>query len=136
MQTKSEFIRHLMVFMLVAAFLNCKAQERPKLVAGITVDKMRWDYLYRFQSRFLEKDGFRRMMQGGFGCENTYIPYSPNCTACGHAGIYKNSVPAVLGTTGDNWYIYNIDFAPTLAALLKIQEPNGLLGNEISEFLK
>jgi len=78
-----------MVFMLVSAFLYSKAQERPKLVLGITIDQMRWDYLYRFQSRFLEKGGFRLMMQGRFRCENTYIPYSPTYTACGHAGILK-----------------------------------------------
>ena len=65
---------------------------------------MRWDYLYRFQARFQDKEGFRRMMQKGFQCENAYIPYAPTYTACGHAGVYTGSVPAVHGITGNEWY--------------------------------
>ena len=122
--------------MLFAAFLNCKAQERPKLVVGISVDQIRWDYQYRFQSRFLEKGGFRRMMQGGFRCQNTYIPYSPACTPCGNAGIYTGSVPAIQGITPNNCYIYNTEIAQAHAALLKIQEPTGSVGEVISELLK
>ena len=37
------------------------AEERPKLVVGIVVDQMRWDYLERFADRFGE-GGFRRML--------------------------------------------------------------------------
>lgn len=65
---------------------------------------MRWDYLYRFQARFQENGGFRRLMQKGFRCENAYIPYAPTYTACGHAGVYTGSVPAVHGITGNEWY--------------------------------
>ena len=28
--------------------------QRPKLVVGIVVDQMRWDYLYRYQKRYTE----------------------------------------------------------------------------------
>jgi predicted AlkP superfamily pyrophosphatase or phosphodiesterase len=37
---------------------------RPKLVVGIVVDQMRYDYLYRFNSKY-GKDGFNRLLQGG-----------------------------------------------------------------------
>ncbi len=94
----------LLIILLTGTGLMGRAQERPRLVVGITVDQMRWDYLYRFQARFRENGGFRRMMQGGFRCENTYIPYAPTYTACGHASIYTGSVPAVHGITGNEWY--------------------------------
>lgn len=75
----------------------------PRLVVGIVVDQMRWDYLYRYYSRFKPNGGFRRMMSKGFSCDNTYIPYTPTWTACGHTCIYTGSVPALHGITGNNW---------------------------------
>ena len=56
---------------------------RPKLVVGIVVDQMRWDYLYRYQKRYGE-GGFKRLLNEGFSCENTRIPYVPSVTAIGH----------------------------------------------------
>ncbi len=44
------------------------------------------------------------MMNQGFNCENTQIPYAPTVTACGHASIYTGSVPAVNGITGNFWW--------------------------------
>lgn len=77
--------------------------ERPKLVVGIVVDQMRWDYLYRYYDRY-SNDGFKRLLNGGFTCENTFIPYTPTYTAAGHASIYTGSVPAVNGIIGNYWY--------------------------------
>ena len=77
---------------------------RPKLVVGIVVDQMRWDYLYRFYSRYAPDGGFKRLLNQGFSCENTLIPYTPAITACGHAGIYTGSVPAIHGITGNDWW--------------------------------
>jgi predicted AlkP superfamily pyrophosphatase or phosphodiesterase len=76
---------------------------RPKLVVGIVIDQMRWDYLYRFYSRY-GNTGFKRLMNEGFSAENTFIPYTPTYTACGHASIYTGSVPAINGIIGNNWY--------------------------------
>ena len=52
--------RKIQIFVLaVATFGNVNAQktklnsgERPKLVVGLVVDQMRWDYLYRFEKKF------------------------------------------------------------------------------------
>lgn len=76
--------------------------ERPKLVVGIVVDQMRWDYLYRYADRY-EAGGFKRLLREGFSCENTYINYLPSYTAVGHTTIYTGSVPAIHGITGNNW---------------------------------
>lgn len=78
--------------------------SRPKLVVGIVVDQMRWDYLYRYNDRYASNGGFKRMLNQGFSCENTYIPYTPTITACGHTCIFTGSVPALHGITGNAWW--------------------------------
>jgi len=76
---------------------------RPKLVVGLVVDQMRWDYLYRYYNRYTN-GGFKRLINEGFSAENTYIPYTPTYTACGHTCIYTGSVPAIHGIIGNDWY--------------------------------
>jgi predicted AlkP superfamily pyrophosphatase or phosphodiesterase len=78
------------------------AVARPKLVVGIVIDQMRWDYLYRYYSKYSE-GGFKRLLNEGFACENTYINYLPSYTAVGHACIFTGSVPSIDGITGNNW---------------------------------
>lgn len=83
------------IFVLLA-FLGCcqmmarhdnkDIAKRPKLVVGIVIDQMRWDYLYRYQHRY-GKGGFRRMLGEGFSCETTMLPYVPSVTAIGHTCI-------------------------------------------------
>ncbi|MEY3908660.1 MAG: hypothetical protein RLZZ90_567, partial [Actinomycetota bacterium] len=51
-----------------------QAPSKPKLVLGIMVDQMRWDYLYRFYERY-SAGGFKRMLNEGFSCENSYINF-------------------------------------------------------------
>jgi len=89
------------------AGLSLYAQQevsRPKLVVGIVVDQMRWDYLYRYQDRY-STGGFNRMLNEGFSNENTYIPYIPTYTAIGHSTIYTGSVPAIHGIAGNDFII-------------------------------
>src|ERR1019366_8564737 len=76
---------------------------RPKLVIGLVVDQMRWDYLYRYYDLY-SANGFKRLLNEGFSCENTLIPYLPTYTAPGHACIYTGSVPALNGIMGNEWY--------------------------------
>ncbi|ETZ20450.1 alkaline phosphatase PafA [Pedobacter sp. V48] len=77
--------------------------NRPKLVVGLVVDQMRWDYLYRYYNRY-SNGGFKRMVNEGFSAENTFIPYTPTYTACGHSSIYTGSVPSINGIIGNDWY--------------------------------
>lgn len=81
---------------------NAAAIERPKLVVGIVVDQMRWDYLYRYQKCYTD-GGFKRLLGEGFSCENTMIPYVPSVTAIGHTCIYTGSVPSIHGIAGNNF---------------------------------
>lgn len=75
---------------------------KPKLIVGIVVDQMRWDYLYRYAEKY-GQTGFKRL-QKGYNCENTHIPYIPTYTAPGHTCIYTGSVPAIHGIVGNDWY--------------------------------
>lgn len=75
----------------------------PKLVVGVVVDQMRWDFLYRYSDRYTA-DGFKRLLREGFSCENTYIPYLPTYTAPGHTCVYTGSVPSLHGILGNSWY--------------------------------
>ena len=52
------------------------AASQPKIIVGMMVDQMRWDYLYRFQNRYTE-GGFKRLVREGFSCENTLIILLP-----------------------------------------------------------
>ena len=94
------------LFLAIAITITSFSQNRqqPKLVVGIVVDQMRWDFLYRYYDRYAGTGGFKRLLSQGFSCENTMIPYAPTVTACGHASIYTGSVPAINGITGNFWW--------------------------------
>jgi len=77
--------------------------DRPKLVVGIVVDQMRWDFLYRYYDKY-QSGGFKRLLNEGFSCENTMINYIPSVTAIGHTTIFTGSVPAIHGIAGNDWY--------------------------------
>jgi len=90
-----------MLFLCFCIVLSAQV-ERPKLVVGLMVDQMRWDYLYRFADRYGD-DGFKRLLNEGFSCENTVINYVPTFTAIGHSSVYTGSVPSIHGIAGNDW---------------------------------
>lgn len=103
----SNFI--MMAFLGCCSIYSVSAQQasaigvqRPKLVVGIVIDQMRWDYLYRYQKRYTDS-GFMRLLNEGLSCENTVIPYVPSVTAIGHTCIYTGSVPSIHGIAGNNF---------------------------------
>jgi predicted AlkP superfamily pyrophosphatase or phosphodiesterase len=79
------------------------APSKPKLVIGIVVDQMRYDYLYRYSNKYTA-GGFKRLMGEGFNCRNHHYDYVPTVTAAGHAAIFTGSVPAVDGIIGNEWF--------------------------------
>lgn len=100
-------------FLPVAALFSClhiiaqtpgNTLQRPKLVVGIVVDQMRWDYLYKFYNLYSEDGGFKKLLNEGYSCDNTFIPYTPTVTAAGHTSIFTGSVPAINGIIGNAWF--------------------------------
>lgn len=94
---------------LISAFAFGQKQKgstnnlsRPKLVVGIVVDQMRYDYLQKYYNRYGE-GGFKRMMNQGVNCSNNHYSYAPTVTAAGHASVYTGTTPAVHGIVGNDW---------------------------------
>ncbi len=82
-----------------------KPNKKPRLVVGIVVDQMKFDYLQRFHKHF-GKNGFNRLMREGTNCVNTFYNYIPTYTAPGHASIFTGTTPAFHGIAGNDWYDY------------------------------
>ncbi|MFH4967023.1 alkaline phosphatase PafA [Gaetbulibacter sp. M240] len=82
---------------------STESLERPKLVVGIVIDQMRYDYLTRFYNKFGE-DGFKRLMKEGFNCKNNHFNYVPTYTGPGHASIFTGTSPKYHGIISNNWY--------------------------------
>ncbi len=78
-------------------------QKKPKLVVGIVIDQMRYDYLTRFADRYSEK-GFKRLLNDGFSLENAHYNLIPTYTAVGHASIYTGTTPSEHAIISNNWY--------------------------------
>jgi predicted AlkP superfamily pyrophosphatase or phosphodiesterase len=104
MKGKINHYVHAILFIITLSFTSIAfAQQKPKLMIGIVVDQMRWDYIYKFQHRY-GANGFNKIVKNGFSQENTFIPYTPTVTAIGHSSIYTGSVPAITGIVGNNWF--------------------------------
>ena len=80
-----------------------RTQEPPRLVVGIVVDQMRFEYLYKYQDHYSE-GGFKRLIREGYSFRNTHYNYIPTVTAAGHASIYTGTTPSVHGIVGNSWY--------------------------------
>ncbi|NSW45918.1 MAG: alkaline phosphatase family protein [Bacteroidales bacterium] len=78
--------------------------EKPKLVIGIVVDQMRYDYLTRFYDKF-EQNGFKRLMNEGVICRYAYLNYIFTQTGPGHATIFTGTTPSNHGIVSNEWYI-------------------------------
>lgn len=83
-------------------------KTNPKLVVGIVVDQMRYDYLTRFWDHYGD-DGFKRFVEDGFNCKNNHYNYAPTSTGPGHASVYTGTTPATHGIIGNNWYDKELD---------------------------
>ncbi len=109
---KKYFFSLLISFLLTGLLpVSVSAQESrtkpikttPKLIVGIVVDQMRYDYLTRFWEHYGD-GGFKRMVSEGFNCKNNHYNYAPTTTGPGHASIYTGTTPSVHGVIGNNWY--------------------------------
>lgn len=78
-------------------------KTKPKLVVGIVVDQMCYEYLYRYQSKFSDK-GFVKLMNNGTHCRNTQYNYVPTYTGPGHASIYTGTTPSNHGIVANDWF--------------------------------
>lgn len=94
------FLTLLSVFLLPTFHAQ---QQPPRLVVGVVVDQMCYDYLYRYQSHF-GKNGFRKLMEKGSHFRNVNYNYVPTYTGPGHASVYTGTTPANHGIAANEWY--------------------------------
>ena len=96
------------LYVVFLSFLGCqpslkKNNKKPKLIVGIVIDQMRYDYLNRFASKY-GNNGFHRLLREGFSLENAHYNYIPTYTAVGHASIFTGTTPVNHGIIGNNWF--------------------------------
>ena len=106
-------IKNIVSFLFLSIFVfsskaqsqvvSSKQNDNPKLVVGIVVDQMRYDYLTRFYNKYGE-GGFKRMMNEGYNCKNNHFNYVPTYTGPGHASVYTGATPKYHGIIGNDWY--------------------------------
>jgi predicted AlkP superfamily pyrophosphatase or phosphodiesterase len=82
--------------------------RRPKLIIGITIDQMRYDYIEKYWDDF-GNDGFKKLVNDGFFARNLHYNYMPTYTAAGHAAIYTGTTPAYNGILANDWYLRDQD---------------------------
>ena len=108
---KNSLMKQYLILLTTLIIFSCKAQEvsvksennKPKLVVGIVVDQMRYDYLTRFESKFGE-GGFMRLINHGFNCKNHHFNYVPTYTGPGHASVFTGTSPMNHGVISNSWY--------------------------------
>ncbi|CAM1342121.1 alkaline phosphatase PafA [Tenacibaculum amylolyticum] len=106
-----KFFTKIYLCALFLVFSGCKAPQKQhktpakksKLVVGIVIDQMRYDYLVRFSSKYGD-GGFKRLLKGGFSLENAHYNYIPTYTAVGHTSIFTGTTPDNHGIIGNHWY--------------------------------
>ncbi len=109
MKRKPSLFSCLIVILLIAGLFSCKRKgyepykTKPKLVIGIVIDQMRYDFLYRYWNKY-GNDGFKRLLKKGYSCENAHFNYVPTFTGPGHSAIYTGCTPAVNGIVANNWF--------------------------------
>ncbi|HQL70993.1 MAG TPA: alkaline phosphatase family protein, partial [Bacteroidales bacterium] len=73
-KTVSAIVLMLATVMVLQAQDNLIPADKPKLVIGIVVEQMRYDYLTRYWDKFGE-NGFKKMAVYGATCQNTHLNY-------------------------------------------------------------
>ncbi len=101
-------MKYLALPLLFISSLALNAQTaavppQPKLVVGIVVDQMSYEFLYRYKDTY-NTNGFNKLLKEGFSCENAHYNYIPTYTGPGHASIYTGSVPAINGIVSNDWF--------------------------------
>lgn len=102
---KFKFLFNLVYLFIFLGSLGQAAQQpkQSKLIIGIVIDQMRYDYLTKFADRY-GKEGFNRILKDGFSLENAHYNYIPTYTAVGHSSIYTGTTPSEHGIISNDWY--------------------------------
>lgn len=101
-------LKKIMIFLFLiplfsTSILYSQNKNMPKLVVGIVVDQMRYDYLTKYEDKFSE-GGFKRLMTEGSFFTNAHLNYIPAYTAPGHSSIYTGTTPNFHGIIANDYF--------------------------------
>ena len=109
-------LQNVIYFFLFLGIFSCKnnsddstsislsqSTSQPKLVIGVVVDQMRFDYLNRFKNKYTS-NGFLKLIDQGYSCNNHHYNFIPTYTGPGHASIFTGATPSGHGIIGNSWY--------------------------------
>lgn len=98
----------LLVSLFISFSIFAQAENaKPKVVVGIVIDQMRYDYLARFYDKYSD-NGFKKLLSQGYNCKNANFNYAPTYTGPGHASIYTGTTPMFHGIVANNWYVREV----------------------------
>jgi predicted AlkP superfamily pyrophosphatase or phosphodiesterase len=96
-------------FILLFIFQQANSQgayippERPKLVIGIVIEQLRYDFIDKYWDMFSE-GGFKKLINEGTFCKNASYDFFLTQSAPAHATLATGTVPRHHGIVADNWY--------------------------------
>lgn len=93
----------IIISLIITGIAYSSDVPRPKLVVGIVIDQMRYDYLYKFYP-YYGNNGFKRLMNQGSNFTYAHFNYVPTYTGPGHTSVYTGSTPFYHGIIANNWY--------------------------------
>ena len=80
-----------------------KINQSPKLVVGIVVDQMKYQYLTKYWKHYSE-GGFKRLINKGFNAKSNHYGYAQTSTGPGHTTVATGTHPGVHGIIGNSWF--------------------------------
>jgi predicted AlkP superfamily pyrophosphatase or phosphodiesterase len=110
--------------------INAQKTTQPKLVVGIVVDQMRYDFLYRYWNKYGD-GGFKYLLKKGRSFENLHYNYVPTYTGPGHAAVYTGTSPAYNGIVANDWYDRKLG-----KSVYVVEDPNVQTVGSVSEYGK
>ncbi|MCF8224594.1 MAG: alkaline phosphatase family protein [Bacteroidales bacterium] len=103
MNIKKNFLTCLIIFSTIYADAQRIPSEKPKLIVGITISGMRYDYLSSYWEQFSGR-GFKRLAGTGTFCKNAAFDQLITESAVGYATISTGSRSDAHGIVADYWY--------------------------------
>ncbi|PID58396.1 MAG: alkaline phosphatase [Ignavibacteriae bacterium] len=141
-------LKYLIIYSLITALTVSAQAKKTKLLVGIVVDQMRYDYLEKYYNDF-GKSGFKRLLKNGTNFTNCEINYIPSVTAAGHASIYTGTTPFYHGIISNNWIERSENFdlvnncstikvpkIKTAEGISKTNSPDRLLSSTIGDQIR
>jgi len=101
-------MKKVFAFVIASCFVSTslfsgEKPAKPRLIVGIVVEQMRYEYIYRYWDKFGD-NGFKKLLLNGASCKNVHADYLLTQTSPGCATISTGTNPCSHGIIADEWY--------------------------------